>query len=66
MKSHLLHIILMTLVTCFGIAFGFATDALADDSQALDQDLAEQWATRDIPAQTGTPVFLSQTTVVSR
>ena len=45
-----LYLALVSLVWC-------VMPAYADDSDALDRDLAEQWSTRDIPAQSGTPVF---------
>jgi len=34
--------------------------ACAQDSDALDRDLEEQWTTRDLPAQTGDKVFPAQ------
>ncbi len=55
--KHLYCAFLACLAALF--VFGHQTPAFADDSDALDRDLAEQWSTRDIPAQTGNRVFTS-------
>ena len=48
-------------LACLTVLFvsGYQMPAFADDTDALDRDLAEQWSTRDIPAQTGNQVFTS-------
>ena len=55
MKSHLFSAFLSCLTALF--VCGYPLTVFADDSDALDRDLAEQWSTHDIPAQTGNQVF---------